>query len=298
VGDLTYDVPHWSPGLAVGAGYAASAVALIELARRRHPLVYRERTAVIALSALTAYGIVLLSYWVDRSLEHILVHVALPGLLTAALWLDLLIRSRAPVLSAPRDRALALACALALAVLAVASAWSAIGDRFPRSALAHAVPGGTSLRAAVDRLWHPPPLNRSAAVAERMLDRYMPGERRSVVLVAPDLAVETLVRSHRIDRLLLADPWETSFVADERLPGLRRALAGLEPGDRILVDQPALVTQRRLRADPAADPLELRSAGLAPLQQLALKRIDERFRLRTVGREQGFEVLELAGLRA
>ena len=39
VGDLTYDVPRWTPGLAVGAGYVASAAALAELVRRDGALV-------------------------------------------------------------------------------------------------------------------------------------------------------------------------------------------------------------------------------------------------------------------
>ena len=294
VGDLTYDVPRWSPGLALGAGYLASAVALIELARRRHPLIRREPVATIALTGLTAYGIALLSYWVDRSLEHILVHVALPGLLLGALWLSVLLRSRTTVPAGARR--IAMAAALAIAALVVASAWSSVGDRFPRSALAHAAPGGTSLRGALERLWHPPALNRAALPGVRVLERHMPGEPRSLVFAAPDLAVEILLRSGRIDRLLLADTRETSFVAGEQLPALRRHIAGLRAGDRMLMDGAALQSLRALRADPRADPLQT-PGRLVPLQQWALRRIDERFRLRTVAREQGYEVLELVALR-
>ncbi len=49
VGDLTYDIPRWSPGLAVGAGYLASAAALAELARRRHGRRATRAARVIAL---------------------------------------------------------------------------------------------------------------------------------------------------------------------------------------------------------------------------------------------------------
>ena len=51
----------------------------------------------------------------------------------------------------------------------------------------------------------------------------MPGEDASLLMVAPDLATEILLRSGRVDRLLLGDPWETSFVADDELPGAARA---------------------------------------------------------------------------
>jgi hypothetical protein len=279
VGDLTYDVPRWSPGLTVGAACVASAVTLIELARRRHPLLASQRVAAIALTGLTAYAIALLSYWVDRSLEHILVHIAFPVLLLCTLWLSLLLRSRATVSRALRRAGLAVA--LALAALVVAAAWSSIGDRFPRSALAYAAPGGESFRGALQRLWDPPPLNRAAVPGQAMLERHMPGEQRSLVFAAPDLAIEILVRSDRIDRLLLSDAWETSFVAKERLPDLRRRLADLRAGDRMLLD-PAGV--RALRGD---------DVGLAPLQRYALHAIQRRFRLRTVAADQGFVVMEL-----
>ena len=49
----------------------------------------------------------------------------------------------------------------------------------------------------------------------------MPGEDASLLMVAPDLGTEILLRSGRVDRLLLGDPWETSFVAGDELPALR-----------------------------------------------------------------------------
>ena len=104
LGDLTYDVPRWTPGLAVGAAYLASAAALVELARRRGPLVERERPALIAITGVTAYGSALMSYYVDRCLDHILIYIALPVLLAGALWLGLLLRCGAAVGRGAADR--------------------------------------------------------------------------------------------------------------------------------------------------------------------------------------------------
>jgi hypothetical protein len=291
-GDLTYDVPRWTPGLAVGAGYLASAAALAELVRRRGPLVEHERPAVIAITGVTAYGAALMSYYVDRSLDHILIYVALPAVLTGALWLALLLRSGTAVGQVARTAGLAVA--LALAVLVVAVAWSSIGDRFPRSALAHAVPGGSSLRGALERLWHPPPLSPIAPAGEHALKRCMPGERESLMMVSPDLGIEILLRSGRADRLLLGDPWEASFAEAKELPQLRAAVDALRPGDRMLLDPPARKVLATLRAHPSRDVLARPEPALAPLQQWALQRIDRRFRLRPVARAAGgFTVVAL-----
>jgi hypothetical protein len=188
-----------------------------------------------------------------------------------------------------------LAAAASVAVLVFAVAWSSIGDRLPDSALAHAAPRTLSIRDALDRLWHPPPLNPAAPAGERALERHMPGEDESLVMVAPDLGTEILLRSGRVDRLLLGDAWEASFVTDEELPELAAAVDALRPGVRMLMDQPARELLARLRAEPALDPFDPTLRLLAPLQQWALERIDERFLLRPVGSaDGGFTVVELS----
>jgi len=293
--DFTYDFSRWSPGVAVGGAYFASAGALVLLVRRQPEFVRREQIVLLALTGTTAYGIALFSYFVDRSLVSVLPYVSLPALLAGTLWLSLLVRSRESV---PRGgRVGGLAFALSVAVLLLAIAWSSIGPRFERSALGHALPGGNSLSGALDRLWHPPPLNPGAPEGERLLDRYMPGQRRSLVLADPELRTEILMRSGRADELPLGDPKEDSYVPSERLPGLREAVAELQPGARLLLDRGALDALAAIKANPSYDPFTeaLTSPGaLAPVQQWALQQIYERFRLRTLYQgEQGFTVATL-----
>ncbi len=288
LGDLTYDVPAWSPAYPVAIAYLASAAAIVELARRRGTWADRERPALVALTGMTVYGIALLSYFVDRSLTHILLYIGLPALLTCALWLSVLLRSRRSI-ARP-----ALAGGLAVAVLLLAVAWSTIGDRFPRSMLAQAAPRGESLRGSLRRLWHPPPMDARAVAGERQVARHMPGETRSLVMTTPDLGTEILIRSGRHDRLALGDPWEASFVAARHLGPLRAAVDSLRAGDRMLMDASARTVLGRLRSDPSLDPLRLTPPLLAPLQQWALERIDERFRMTPVGTRDGeFTVVEL-----
>jgi hypothetical protein len=292
--NLTYDFARWSPALAVGAAYLASAAALVLLARRLPGVASRERLALLAIAGTTAYGIVVFNYFVDRSAAHVLPYVCLPLLLTAAQWLALLLGLRPSVKPAVVRGVLALACGVA--VLLTSVAWNSVGPRFENSALAHVFPGGDSPGSALDRLVHFPPLNPNSVGGARVLERFLPGERRSVVLAQANLATETLMRSERANRLPLADPWEDSFVADERVPALRDAVAELQPGDRVLLDDGMLAALDALREQPGADPLRPSVPGSpsAPLQLFALSELAERFRLRTIHRSsEGFVVVEL-----
>ena len=300
LGDLNYDYGPWPAGLPLGAVYLASAAAIALLALRRRDFLAEQRVAMVALAGLTAYGIASYTYYNNRSSYLILAAVALPALLAGALWLSLVLRSRAVPVPARRG---ALAFGGSIAILLVAVAWSSIDPRYPRSALAHAFPGGDSLRGALERLWDLPPLSPAAPEGEVLLDRYFPGENRPLVIVKPDLETEILVRSDRGNMLPLAAPWQDSFVPSVRLPDLRRSVASLRAGQRMLVDANTRQAFATFRGQPSKDPFGgdeiLQSLGatpsfLAPLQLWTLKQIQERFDLRTIGRSpSGLEVVEL-----
>ena len=298
VGNITYDFPPWSPALALGAGYAASAAAVVLIVRRRRELVERERVALTALWAVTVYGIVLFSYFVDRSAAHILPYVSLPAVLAGGIWLSLLMRG---ALGGPRSVQLAgLAFALALAVLLTSVAWSSVGERFPRSALGLALPGGDSVRAARHALWDLPPLDGRAPQGESLLGRHMPGRERVLTLVAPDLEAEILIRSGRAHQLPFSYPTEDSFASSHYLPELRRTVAELREGDRLLTQLQALDALALLGTSPSRRSFTraIAVSNLAPLQVSALQRIGERFRLRVLHRDdQGFVVAALAARR-
>jgi hypothetical protein len=292
--EFVYGFPHWPPGLVVGAGYLASAAAIVLIARRRSGVVERRPPLLIALTGTTAYGIALFSYADNRSATHFLPYVTLPALLAGALWLSLVLR--APGDASRRLRLGSLALTLAVAVLLLAAAWPEVSARFPRTALAHAYPGG-GLRAAVHRLWHPPPIDPRSPEGERLLARFMPGQRRVLILLpaSPDLATDILIRSGRANTLPLGDPKADGYVASSRLPDLRRAIAKLRPGDRLLMDRQAQLVIAALRAHRAIDPLTQPVFGYYPIEEWILRRIDARFRLRPIhAGKDGFVVAELA----
>ncbi len=62
LGDLTYDFDRWSAGLALGAAYLASALALLVVLKIRLPLAAERRTAFTAITGITAYGLVQFAY--------------------------------------------------------------------------------------------------------------------------------------------------------------------------------------------------------------------------------------------
>ena len=215
IGDLTYDFSPWSPALAVGALYLVSASALSLLMWRRPEVVARQRTMLIAIAAMTAFGIALFTYIVNRSADHIVPYVCLPAVTLGALWITLLER---PVLAVPAaGRRAAWALGLAVSALLVAVSASSVDTRFHESALAYARPGGASLADAVDHVWNPPPVRPAAVEGEQLLETYMPGEDRSSVLTGADLSVEILLRSERGSAVPLGDPWEDSFVPEDHL---------------------------------------------------------------------------------
>ncbi len=293
--DITYDFSPWSPGLPVGAAYAASAAAFVLVVGRSREIVERERTSLTALAGITAYGIALFTYFVNRSADDILPYVSFPAILAGTLWLSLLLRGA--LVESRSVRLGGLAFALSLAVLLLSTAWSSIGERFPQTALAHALPGDGSLGGAMTRLWHPPPIDPRAPQGEYLLDRYMPGERRVPILVSSDLGTEILMRSGRANELPFGDPVEDFFVGSPHPPAIHRAVAELESGDRLLMQGSGLQILAALKRQPSRDlltnPVSVPDT-LTLEQEEILIRIGERFKLRVIHQDrQRFVVVTL-----
>jgi len=124
----------------------------------------------------------------------------------------------------------------------------------------------------------------------------MPGQRHVLILLpkSPELAVEILMRSERANRLPVGNPVEESFVPSVWTPPLRRAIARLQPGQRILINADTLKTLTSLRS------ARLRSARQPADRQRPARGLDPssrspgRFDLRPVGQgDAGFIVAEL-----
>jgi hypothetical protein len=122
-----------------------------------------------------------------------------------------------------------------------------------------------------------------------LIDRYLPGQDRVPIAISPDLETEILLRSGRANGLGLSYPREDSFVAEQNLPRVQRAVDELQPGDLLLVQSAALKALAAYRAQPLRDPLndQVAPGVLAPLQEWALSRIAQRFGVRVVHKGDG-----------
>ena len=293
LGDLTYDFTAWSPALAVGAVYIVSAAACVLVVARDRDIARRERPAITAIAATTVYGILLLSYFVDRSADHVLLYVTLPALLVVPMWLSVMRRLSGGEAFPQRVAAGVVA---GVAALMIGAAWDTAGTRFERSALAHAIPGGNGFRAAVDRLLDPPPLDPRAPAGQQLLAESQPGDGRVLIVVVGDLQTEILARSERGSILPFSHPPEDSFVAEEHIPELREAVAELPAGSVMLIDEFGLRAFRAYESDPGRDPFfdQVVLGYLAPLQEFVLKEMALRFDLRVIRRgPDGFSVVRL-----
>lgn len=291
IGDLTYDVPAWSPGLTVGFAYLVSALALVIVAVRRPDWLGARPVAAIALAGLAGYGILLYSYFDNRSLAHVIPYLSLPLALSITIWLWQVISNPA----VPRRTAVAtLGSVLAVAALSVATVMPAAAERGKTSLLAYALPGGKSLGDGFHRLWNPPELKAGADQGAALLERYFPGQDESPVLTVPDLDNNILTLADRANSLGITDAKEQSWVPGPHVEPVAEAAERLKPGDRMLVDGAALKAYQALVRNLDADREEIaRENGLANIQMITLSSIAARFRLKPVAGKNGLFVVEL-----
>jgi len=112
--------------------------------------------------------------------------------------------------------------------------------------------------------------------AQALLDRHLPPGAPALVTMEPELTVETLVRSHRVNVLPISHPRQDNLVPDQVDPKVVETVDALRPGT-LMLTQPATWNT------PVMQPTILRAPnGLLRIQRLALDRIRSRFRLQVI----------------
>ena len=289
----------WSTGFFVAGFYFASVAGLVTMISAVPEVARRERLLLLAIAATTAAGIGLLTYWVARSVDSTLSTLALPGVVSAVLWLALLLRLGARE-GAPRLAAVAVWSWIA--ALVIVAGWSLTSRNWDRTALAHLLPGGRSLSGDLKYLWDSPPMDPHVREAQRLIEARFPGGDRALVMLEPDLQTETLIRTRRANLLPIGDATEDTIALGHTQPRVMRGIRELRPGTRMLI-------QHHPTGPGAPEPslaiIITRSVGLmgtqrwlTHLQVHALDAIRRRFRLLPVERgKYGLEVVSLAPRR-
>ena len=253
-------IGQWSPGLALAAGYAASAAALLAVAGLR-PALVRERLASFrAIAGLTAMGALVFTYFLDRAAPNNLFHIAPPAVALVFVWAgvaDVTLTNR-------RTAAIATGATLFMGAFVVAAERHNIARKYPRTALAAVLGSSPGLTNQVRTLWHNPVVDPDAAHVARFVATLGVGRARLIVVLPPQVESEALLRLDQSNAVGTSNPCQESLSAR----GPARVLAGV----RALRTGAILVTDT-----PSTD------GGLLPIQQYTLAVIRSRFRLRQIG---------------
>ena len=124
-----------------------------------------------------------------------------------------------------------------LAALLIVGGWSNLAREAGRSPLIAALPGnGRSVEGEVSRVWGNPPIQARSAAAETLLDSHWPIGRRPSCRCHPDLGVEALMRSGRVNELPVSYFLADTIVAEEREDEVGEVVDELEPGTLLLTE--------------------------------------------------------------
>jgi hypothetical protein len=282
--------PPWWVGIAVGGFLFASAVAVAAIVSLVPRFESEFRAALIAIAGMTAFAVATFTYGIRFSSEDYVARASLPAVMVMALWISLAERSG---LARPPRTALA-ATGFWLAALLIVAGWPHLEREAGRTPLIAALPdNGRSIESEVSRAWGNPEISRAwgnsgvqprSPAAEMLLDRYWADEDQALVLLHPDLSVEALMRSERVNLLPVSYFLADEIIAEERWPRVREAIDEIEPGT-LLLTQGFYLTPGATRnyIHPGSGPLSL--------EQMVIDRIRERFRLRVTSGDVGFDPL-------
>jgi len=294
INDLYFHVVDpWSPGLPIALLHLASAVSLGAIAARRPELAAQRRPLLVGIAASAALGLASFSYFVGHSHPNTLIYTALPAIVEGCLWTALI--SDGKVRAPGAVKLAVVGAAFWIAALVAVSGWPDVTDKLRRTALAQAIPGeGDRIRSTVLRLWRSPPSDPRAAEGQALLERHLPEDEPALVIVEPELSVETLVRSDRMNLLPIGHPEQDNLVPHEADPDVQAAIDRLEPGT-LMLTQPEAFDEPAKRP---AFPTFASDRKLVRIQKMALDRIRARFRIEEVERSPtGLAIVRLVQRR-
>jgi hypothetical protein len=263
----------WSPGLALGALYAASAVALVVLLKLR-PALVRERPATFrAIAGLTAMGALVFTYFLGRAAPNNLFHVAPPAVALVFVWAGL-----ADVSLANRSAAaIAIGATMFMGAFIVVAERESIARKYPHTALAAVLGTSPGLSSQLRSLWHNPIVDPEAAQVARFVSSLGHSRAPLVVVLFAKVESEALVRLDRANAVGTSNPCQESL-STLGPPRAVTAVRALRPGAILVIG-----------SAPSAE------TRLLPIQRYTLALIRSRFRLRKIGADgRGHEAFVLA----
>ncbi len=262
----------WSPGLALGAMYALSAIVLVLLAVVRPALIRERAVAYRAAVGLTALGTLVYTYYLGRAHPNNLIHVSPPAVGLLFVWLG--------IIRLTFDDRLAVAVATATAVflgaMIVASEADDISQKYPTTALAAMLGSGPrTFEGALTTLWSNGYWEGGAVRVVALVSSLRPRPRSLELLLTPFVETEALLHLGTANAVESSNPCQESLST--------RSPAQIANGVRALRPGGVLIT--------SADP-EL--GRLLPIERYTLALLRARFTLRQIGADrQGLQAFRL-----
>jgi hypothetical protein len=259
----------WSPGLALGALYVASAVTLVAVVVLRPALVRERHGAFRAIAGLTAMGSLVFTYFLGRAAPNNLFHVSPPAVALLFVWVGI----ADATLTNRRTAVIAIAAAMFMGALVVAGERDNVVRKYPHTALAALLGRSPGVTTQLRSLWHNPVVDPQAAHVVRFVSSLGLGHAALIVLLYPSVESEALLRLDRGNAVGTSNPCQESL----SVRGTSRVAAGV----RALTTGAVLVTSSS----------SAYAGRLLPIEQYTLALIRSRFTLRQIGADGG-------GLRA
>jgi hypothetical protein len=218
-------VSRWSPGLAIGSAYAASAAALLGLVVARPAAIQARLPAFRAAAALTALGALVYTYFLGRSDPNNLVHVSPPFVALVFVWLGI----ANTVVDARWVAAVAVASVTFVGALLIAAERTPIDLRFRYTALGtlveHPERFGDDLRTLKD---NPAVFPQSVQVANYVRSLHI-GRRPLMLLTQPMYDTEALLRLREANAVGSSNPCQEE-ISPSGASRLLTAVQHLNPG--------------------------------------------------------------------
>jgi hypothetical protein len=273
-------ISPWSPGLALGALYTASAIVIVLVAVTRPAFVRDRLVAFRAASGLTVLGALVYTYFLGRAHPNNLIHVSPPAVALVFVWLG--------IVSSTLDSRVAVAIASAttvfLGVTIVASERADISKKYPTTALAAVLGNAPSLTSAVRTLWRNPLVDQRSAHVVEFVSTIERGSAGITLLLTPNVETEALLRLRRANAMGSSQPCQESLTTQG--PGrAAEEVAALQPG--------GIVVTSSAPAD---------GGELLPIEQYTLVLLRDRFVLQEIAADgkglQAFRMTRLASAPA
>jgi len=295
-GPAQLPVGAWSPVWILGGIYFASLVGTIGALLLRRSAVQGNLLRFTTLAGASVAGLAFLVYFVNRSVDSLLVLFALPAIMSVCVWLDLALDLAR---SSRRLRGISVAAVAWLAAFLVIVSWPVAKGVIESSALAQLPPGGKPLRADLSAIWSSPPIDPRSVVAQELIERRF-GSGEPLVFLEPDLATETLMRSRRTDLLPIGFPAGHGIAPSAWRGRLRDDVEALEAGTLVLLQRHPPGPNGE-PAEPVGPLFAERVFGqvhpdswLSPPAEIALRMVKQRFDLQPVAvAEDGLVVARL-----